>query len=48
VAWGLKPKHLALEQAHTDERGFDVPLIPSNPLKYSSPKIHYYSGEFFI
>jgi hypothetical protein len=28
--------------------GFDVHPILSDPLKYSSPKILYYDGEFFI
>jgi hypothetical protein len=31
-----------------DMWGFDVHLILSNPLKYSSPKILYHDGEFFI
>jgi hypothetical protein len=31
-----------------DMWGFGVHPILSNPLKYSSPKILYHDGEFFI
>jgi hypothetical protein len=31
-----------------DKWGFGVHQIPSNPLKYPSPKILYHDGEFLI